>query len=366
MNGRAEVALHGPPERHAIAEARLFDANGHQVESCELGRLPLPSSANAVHRVIEKLGTEPLSEKIQAAHCVDLAFRADELGTSSLTFPKDVQPLRWKLEREKAKYAIRLIDEAGPEQEILVERYDIRVPDRREALQVDVSLTGVPVEPPGSLFVARHGKRSFLAIASVLEKQRLTSFSDLGVDIKLASPSDHPRRIALLLALQRRWRRARALGPLGTVRKAKVLEAFDHQITAMTCGSNWADRARECRAGQKGLLDRLQREVGGSPGFASRMRSTDWSQSGTNRADRDEFLKIAKTYGVSENSEQCELAMRLAFQPDTIRLTDPDTIRPAFEELARNPILARGASLAKLSRDMVTRERAATTGGAAA
>jgi hypothetical protein len=367
MNGRAEIALHGPADRNAMAELRLFDANGHQVDgSEELGQLPLPSSATAVHRIIEKLRTEPLSEKIQAAHRVDLVFRGDELGSSSLTFPKDVEPLRWKLEHKQARYAIRLIDEAGPEQEIRVERYDMRVPDRRERLELDLSLAGVPVEPPGSLFVARHEKRLFSTIPSIAPQQRLTAFTDLGIDIKFASSPDHPRRIGLLLALQRRWGRAQALGPLGMVRKANVLAAFEQQIARMACGPSWADRARDCRGGQKMLLDRLQREVGGSPGFASRMRSTQWSKTGLSRVEREEFLKIAKTYSVSGNPELCELAMRLAFQPNTIPLADLDKILPAFEELARNPILARGAFFAKLSTDMAARERAASSGGEAA
>jgi hypothetical protein len=146
--------------------------------------------------------------------------------------------------------------------------------------------------------VARLEKRTFAAIASAVEQKLLTAFADLGVDIALASPLNSPRRIALLLALQRRWGRARALGRLGVVRKANVLDAFEHQIARMICGATWADRARECRAGRPALLDRLQREVGGSPGFASRMRNTLWNQPETNPQCRAEFVKIARTYGI--------------------------------------------------------------------
>src|SRR5271166_930616 len=365
LSGRAEITLHGPPGRSATAEVRLFDTNGHQADGAELAKLPLPSSALAMRRAIEKLRTEPLSEKVQGAPRIDLCFRVDELGASSLTFSRDVEPLRWKLEPKDIGYAVRLIDEAGSDQQILVERFDIRVPDRRIALQLEATLAGLPVEPPGSLFVARLEKRTFAAIASVLEQKRLTAFSDLGVDIALATPLNSSRRIALLLALQRRWGRARALGRLGAVRKATVLEAFEHQIARMTCGATWADRARECRAGRPELLDRLQREVGGSPGFASRMRNTLWNQPETNPQSREEFLKIARTYGIPVGAEVCELALRLAFQPGTIRLADPDKALKAFEELAGNPTVARGAYLAKLTADMTVRAGAASTGGEA-
>ena len=96
-----------------MAEVRLFDTNGHQAEEAELARVPVPSSAHAVQRAIEKLRTEPLSEKVQGAPRVDLLFRAEELGAGSLTFSRDVEPLRWKLEPKDTGYAVRLIDEAG-------------------------------------------------------------------------------------------------------------------------------------------------------------------------------------------------------------------------------------------------------------
>jgi hypothetical protein len=365
LSGRAEITLHGPTGRSATAEVRLFDTNGHQVEGAELARLPVPSSAHIIQRAIEKLRTEPLSEKVQGAPRVDLLFQADELGSSSLTFSRDVEPLRWKLELKDTGYVVRLIDEAGSEQQIVVERLDIRVPDRRIALQLNSTLAGVRVEPPGSLFVARHEKRTFAAIASVLEK-RLTAFSDLGVEIALASPLNNPRRIALLLALQRRWGRARTLGRLGAVRKANVLEAFEHHIARMACGATWADRARECHAGRPEFLDRLQREVGGSPGFASRMRNTLWNRPATNPQCPEEFLRIAKTYGISVDAEVCELALKLAFQPGVIRLDEPDKVLRTFEALAGNPIVARGAYLAKLTADLAVRDRAASSGGEAA
>jgi hypothetical protein len=185
------------------------------------------------------------------------------------------------------------------------------------------------------------------------------------VDIALAARADSARRIAILLALQRRWGRAHTLGPLGTVRKAKVLEAFEHQIARMACGVNWADTARECHTRKPGLLDRLQREVGGSPGFASRMRNTQWNQVTLTPRAREEFLKIAKIYDVSANDKLCELALRLAFQPSTIRLADLNKMLAAFEELAGNPILARGAYLAKLSTDLAIRDCGASIEGGA-
>jgi hypothetical protein len=102
-----------------------------------------------------------------------------------------------------------------------------------------------------------------------------------------------------------------------------------------------------------------------TPANASRMRNTLWHQPATNPQCREEFLKIARTYGIAVGAEVCELALRLAFRPGTIRLGDPDKVARAFEELAGNPVVARGAYLVKLATDMTARGRAASTGGEA-
>ena len=92
LSGRAKITLHGPTGRSATAEVRLFDTNGHQAEEAEFARLPVPSSAHAVQRAIEKLRTEPLSEKVQGAPRVDLLFRAEELGLVHSHFPEMLSP----------------------------------------------------------------------------------------------------------------------------------------------------------------------------------------------------------------------------------------------------------------------------------
>jgi hypothetical protein len=77
---RASISLHGPSNRTALVEARLFDASGHIAETNALGRLNLPSSDPAMSRIIERLTREPLSERIQSAPRVALAFVVEELG----------------------------------------------------------------------------------------------------------------------------------------------------------------------------------------------------------------------------------------------------------------------------------------------
>jgi hypothetical protein len=351
LSDKATVCIQGPPDRIAVVEARTFDTNGYPLESFELGRLTLPVNREAMRRLIEKLRIEPLSEKCQSAPRIDVAVLVDELGASYVTFHQTVEPVRWRLETRGRRYAVWLIDEAGAEKDIVVERQEIQTPDQLIAMQLQECLEGLQVEPPGSLFVAHHQKRLYPAIVSVFDTASLTALTDLGVNITLTAPSDSPHMIVRLLALRRRWRHARPLGVLARVRKANVLDAFELQIARMTCGVNWADAARDCRQGKIRLLDRLQRDVGGSPGFASRMRTTSWDL--TNREPANsEFIRLARTYQISDDADLCELALRLAFDPDGLRFPDPEKGRTMFKRLAANPPLARGAFLAKLAADI--------------
>jgi hypothetical protein len=111
--------------------------------------------------------------------------------------------------------------------------------------------------------------------------------------------------------------------------------------------------------GQPALLDRLQREVDGSPGFASRMRTTAWHDAFDSATGRTEFAKFAATYQVSLDAELCNFALQLAFSPSSVRFEDPDKGAGAFERLAQVPSLARGAFLARLVMDLAERNLAA-------
>jgi hypothetical protein len=188
----------------------------------------------------------------------------------------------------------------------------------------------------------------------------MSAFSDLQLDLVFATPEDSPRRIMRLLAVLRLWQRAQALGPLAPVRRMKVVSAIEKKIKRLACGSSWAERADRFVRGAGGTIEELQREVGGSPGFASRMRTTSWNWFPNSHRARVEFFRIAKVYGISENFELCELALRLAFHPASIRLNDPKKGAEAFEQLGTMRTLIRGAFFAKLVTDAQTAAPAET------
>jgi hypothetical protein len=348
---KASISVHGPSNRIATIEARLFDMSGYLAASAEIGRVELPTSDSSLSRAIDKLATDPLSENIQAAPRIDLAFLVEELGAATISFPNKVLPLRWKLTPSGGDQSMRLIDEIGAGAQVLVNRYDMTAPDKRIELDTQKCLAGIVIGAPGALFVARYEGRMYAAIASVMPRE-IRDFSALGFESVFATPSDSPRRITQLLAVWRRWRVGRPIGPFATLRKANILAIVEHQIERLACGVRWADLARRYRSRSIAKIEDLQGDVGGSPGFAARIRTaaSTW-QIDAGRA-RSEFNDFAYTYQVSQDARLCDLALRLAFYPNTISLKDPKKVTDAFDQLGANSVLARGAFFARLTSEI--------------
>lgn len=358
---RATLNIHGPAQRSVAIEARLYDAAGHCVDVTEIGKAALPASDTDSARVVDKLTRDPLAEKIQSASRIELAFLAEELGSASVSFPHTVAPLRWKMVREGNVHKIRLIDECGATDTLETFRYDIAAPDRKTQLELSGCIAGSEVAPPGGLYCARYKTRLYAAFASVPAPQ-MNALADLGITIALSATDSSPRDIMRLLYLHRVWRTSSLLGSLVSIRKSNLLRVIERGIEALACGSSWADKAERFRNGSIPRLENLQRDVGGSPGFALRMRTNEWTWKSDRQRARTEFCGFAKTYGVSSDETLCELALQLAFQPALIKLTDPEQGADIFIQLAKNGPLARGASLARLSCDRQGAEAAA--GGA--
>jgi hypothetical protein len=174
----------------------------------------------------------------------------------------------------------------------------------------------------------------------------------LGAAVSVSPSLDAPKHIPRLLALLRLWSHAhQVLGPIGMVRKAEVCAAFEQRVAAILCGADWANRAWRCRSDQIPPMEQLQREIGASPGFGSRLKSTDWRAIGEMAAIA-EFSRLAAVYKVSSDPGLCTLALRLALSPATVKLDSPDKGVAYWERLAQLPALAKGAFFVRLVVDL--------------
>lgn len=361
LEARARINIHGPAGRAAAIDIQTFDASGAPSQREELGKVTLPAEDHSVHQVLSKLNREPLSDQVAGAPRIDLGISIDELGRVPIKFEQQVQPLRWKLEKHADHFLARLIDEVGTDTEIAIQQYSISRPDIRIEVSRGDCLTGVRLDPPGALLTAKLNSKHYAAVISV--PGTIGSLADLAPTIELSIDQFTAIKVPRLTRLHRLWSRTRALGPLAPLRRDIVLRSLEVAICACICGETFAQDYRQVTEGRLHVLDRLQRQVGGSPGFAYRMRKTDWRKQVQGMAQAVAFRKWANNYGISEDRELIAFAFRLAFHPDAISFADAKTGAKKLRQLSENASLARGAFLAKLSMDvMITEVR---TGAAA-
>lgn len=349
LDGKARLAIVGPPERAVAVDVKLFNLSGQPTERIPLGRVASLADEPALRRLLAKLAQGTRAEEIHSAPRVDLAFAVDELGVDTLSFFHKVRPLRWRLEVEDRAYSVRLIDEAGADHAVTIKQFNVSRPDVGVDVDYDQCLGGCAVAAPGALFVATSEKKPFSAIVSVPPQRDRIALTDLGAAVTVSPSLDGPKHIPRLLALLRLWSRAhQVLGPIGMVRKAEVCAAFEQRVAAIVCGTDWARRVWQCRATQVPSLDQLQREIGASPGFGSRLKSTDWRQAIGDGSAPTAFAHFAEVYRVSSDPELCALALQLALSPATVKFDTPDKGVPSWERLAQVPALAKGAFFVQL------------------
>ncbi|WP_156406478.1 hypothetical protein [Hydrogenophaga sp. Root209] len=354
LKGKAKVSALGPRGRFARIDTFIRDAHGHDPAPLALGNLDLPIDSNAMDRVLQKLDSDAVMGRIESAARIDIDISSDELGHDRLSFHQEVQPLRWKLEHRDRSLLARLVDEAGADQAVVVRRYDLRNPDRYVAVKTGDCYAGVSVPAPGALFVARHRGRRYAAVVSL--RERVTSLADLGARVDIgATRHTRDRTVAMLLVHYRRWHGARALGPLSSVHRSKVLSAFELQLARILCRGTWADRANACLTTQglqqSNQFDQLQREVGGSPGFAIAVSDEAFKCSDVRDLEHH-FVDKAHAYRVSSDTVLSAMALALAFCPAEVRFDNWLRGQEMLRALIANPTLVRGAYLAKLAKDI--------------
>lgn len=352
LNGQGTISVHGPRGRVARIVVCIRGGHAHDSTPLVLGDLDLPVNSTAMNRVLRKLESDAVMGRIESATGIDIDVFADELGHDRLSFHQEVQPLRWKLEHRGKLLVARLVDEAGADRSIAVRRYDLRHPDQYVEVRAEDCYAGTSDPTPGGLYVARHRGRRYAAVIGL--RERVTSLADLGtrVDVE-ATRHSVDRTVSMLLVHYRRWHSARVLGPLSSVHKLKVLSAFELQLARLLCRGHWADRANACRtmqgSEQSSQFEQIQREVGGSPGFAIAISDPVSVQSDV-RDFKHYFMEKARVYRVCFDPALSALAVTLAFCPVEVRFENWGRGQELLRRLIANPTLMRGAYLAKLAK----------------
>jgi hypothetical protein len=354
IGGNAAATAIAPSGRTGQLTAQTFSSTGAPVDRIDLGQIRFPAQPRTMSQRLAKLGADPASEWVHQAPETVINLSLEELGTQSLRFRRRVDPLRWTLRRDDDSYLVRLIDDSDSEETVEVARYDIAQPDTKVSLDLATAMEGIRVDQPGALFSARLAKRSFRLAVSV-SPPAVSSLAALGIGVYISDETKTATKIPRLLALIRLWRDAAWQGQLVLHRKEAVLRALDRALAEAVCGAKWSGRLEQFNHRSDADLADLQREVGGSPGFAHRMRTTNFFQPVDGQPPEQAFVNWAVGYKIVDDPSIAALAFKLAFHPTKLRVDDPGERVSTLSGVAANRPLCRGAFLARLASERLSR-----------
>lgn len=346
LAGQARITLIGPPRRKVTAKAEFFDVNGHVQATERLGERELPADPDWFRRAVDPLNKEKCWDLIQSSLKVDIVFDAGELGSARVSFRNKVEPLRWKVSRERGSMTVRLIDEADRPEKLSVERYDLIAPDVKVAMSLDACMAGVPLAAKGSMFVAMLDGKRYSTVIALSPSGKSTSLADLAFEPPLDFVGQDPRRIPRLINLQRLWKGANCMGPLATIRRWRTIQDLDARLVEILCGQHWLRATREFTE-RRVTSDRTLQQMVGVPSFAKALSEAFAGRPDALRGGLPLFRHAATRYQVCSDADAVETAWQIAMEPAALSFAEPRRGRDLFESIAANKGLARGAFLVR-------------------
>ena len=346
FDGTALIRVRAPEGRKVKLDGRFFAADGTLFHDEAFGRYVAPIADNRLSdSVVQKLTSDAQAERLERAARIELAISLDEYGSEVIAFEKDAEPLRWVRVDEKT---IRLSDDSASDTAPTVKCYDLDAVEVGRVVEYQQALDGIELRCKGGLLVAKHNKRRYEAIATVIRPQLMT-FSDLGVPASVVGTKLRPATVINALKL---WHAARRLmGPMAFMARRNAVHALEERLELLLCGKDWIAATKAVRSGEQNI-DILYGRVFYSRGFAAGLRTFNWRYEADEGAAITEFLRLAtRVYKVSDNEPLCRLALRLAFRPSSISPSDLPA-DDAFDVLKANFPLIRGAYFARLAADM--------------
>lgn len=348
--GRAEIAIEGPPGRQVRCDATLFESTTRARSiSKTLPPLVLPVDSPTWSRHFEQhfCNDKKAEAAYDTARSCELKFTAEELGAFTLRCEREFSPLRWNVRREGPGYAVRLLNDSGNATVPVISRISFETPLQEEVLEGDS-----PYSAPrsGGLFVARVAS----AVAAVVVSPIVEDLSEFGCTPRVSIADRAPDTLYRILAKSELWGHAKLSGSVfAATRQNQVLTAIDAQVAGRLCGTEWMRTEQRYRTGAM-TFGYLQRAVWranheAEAGVRISRRYVELSTADLPARIR-EIAGIARVLGVANSTVAeaqlnwtAEFALRIVSDPASVTTWSKTAFRDGLSTLDAFPTLARAA-----------------------
>jgi hypothetical protein len=340
LTGRARMVLFGPQSREVLVSCSCLLSKHLVPQELDLGRVHLPVTPD---RLTQLFRTK--EETLLAAGTATFTFDCGDLGRARIQVQHDTDPLRWICQREKGNSTVALIDESD-DPTVKFRQASIAEPDRFTTIATDPRNQPIPVPSPGALYCASLKGRQYALFVSTPHEGNVRHFEDLRLVVALNPNKQSRPYFTSYLGVLRLWSRTRVVGKLGLLRREQVIDAVRIRLLSIACGDHWADDLTKIKHAPVLArdLERLQRGIGGSPGFGSRIRHAAWDADPRNQSGNvQQMLDAAAFYDVCKDKRVVAAAITFAFNPAALRMKRDD---PFAAELLNYRTLLRGAAFA--------------------
>lgn len=252
--GEVNIQALGPAQQQIRIFVEMLNAAGGVLATEQVAALPLPVTNETWMRALSaflKKETDPWA--YLTATSGRLVLDGDASGCWRLPLHREVAPLRWVWHRGATRTALRLIDDHGGDDPVIVQFFPFARPaNAMELNSKELEADFCPSEQ-GGLCVASYGDRSETLVVSM--PQILGSLSGLVIEPEIAVDPNSKDPIGQLSALMELWRSAKLVGPLVSSRQQAVIKTFQRTLAALVFGSAWAAAEARYSKSQKGPKD---------------------------------------------------------------------------------------------------------------
>lgn len=346
---KTRLSVIGPEGYVATLTVKLEAADGHQILMEQVGTpFDLPITPDKWCRNFKQFlqHKKHIWKSYLEAATGTLTIDGETLGSHSIVFEHNISPVRWLTRRSRNNIVVKLLDDTGQEgTETKVYHCCMKRPLEMSPIKPDKVLSGLVVEPPGSLFIAEYTE--YLDTVAVSTAPTEKTLKALDFSPKFRELSRNSQELTHVLRLLARWQKARHSGLLIDIRHRQVMVGILGALYEMLCGKNWGEAETQFRKNPTSsqVLENLKSQVDKHSSFADALTQNQPSIEESAAQKMLWFSEVAARYNICMNHKLCKLAFRLASQPHTF--TDPPfcDLDKLFTEITNNPAILRGARL---------------------